>query len=79
VHGALARSRSLCLHVLGHRRRGVDLLIDAVEVILDLGRRNGAQSQAESQGPDVEFHRGQAIQDAVSEGSAVVKDWLFHH
>ena len=28
--------------------------------------------KAESQGPDVEFHRGQAIQDAVSKGSSAI-------
>jgi hypothetical protein len=80
MHSALPRTRSLRLHVLGQRRRGVDLLIDTVEVVLDLGWRDGTQPQAESQGPDVKFHRGQAVQDAVSKGSdAVARHTLFHH
>ncbi|MDF3015138.1 MAG: hypothetical protein K0R44_363 [Thermomicrobiales bacterium] len=45
---ALPRVRSLRLHVLGQRRRGVDLPLDMVEVILDLSWRDGAQPQAES-------------------------------
>lgn len=72
AHRALARVRSLRLRVLGHRRRGVDLLVDAVEVVLDLGRRDGAESQAESQGSNEEFHRGQAIQDTVSKSSSTI-------
>jgi hypothetical protein len=77
---ALPRARTLSLHLLGQRRRSVDLLIDAVEVVLDLSRCDGAQSQAESQRPDVEFHRGQAIQDAVSKASsATARGRLFHH
>src|SRR5215213_10851594 len=79
VHGALPRARSLRLHVLGQHRRGVDLLIDTIEVVLDLSRRESAQPQAESQRSNVEFHRGQAIQDSVSKSSiAIARDGLFH-
>jgi len=48
AHEALPRVRSLRLHVLGQRRRGVDLLLDVVEVVLDLSWCDGAQSQAKS-------------------------------
>jgi hypothetical protein len=76
---ALPRVRSLRLHVLGQGRRGVDLLIEVVEMVLNLSRRDGAQPQAESQGPDVEFHRGQAIQDTVSKSSSTIsEDGLLH-
>jgi hypothetical protein len=33
---------------MGQIRRGVDLLLDLVEMILDLGWRDGSHSQAES-------------------------------
>src|SRR5919106_6025135 len=80
AHYALPRTRSLRLHVPGQRSRGVDLLIDMVEVVLNLGWRDGTQPQAESQGPDAKFHRGQAIQDSVSKGgSAIARPRLFHH
>ena len=48
AHDALPRARSLRLQVMGQIRRGVDLLLDLVEMILDLGWRDGSQSQAES-------------------------------
>jgi hypothetical protein len=79
AHDALPRVRSLRLHVLGQCRRGVDLLLDQVEVTLDLSRRDGAQSQAESHCPNAQFRRGQTIQDAVSKGSRAIAGYeLFH-
>lgn len=80
AHDVLPRARSLRLHILGQRRRGVDLLLDVVEVVLNLGRRDDAQPQAEPHRPNVEFHRGQTIQDAVSKGGkAAAGHGLFHH
>src|SRR5688572_30458962 len=79
AHDVLARARSLRLHVLGQRRRGVDLLLDVVEVLLDLSWCDGTQPQAESHRANVEFHRGQTVQDAVSKGGKVIAGrGLFH-
>lgn len=76
---ALPRARPLRLHVLGQGRRGVDLLVKAVEVVLDLSRRDGAQLQAKAQRPNVQFHRRQTIQDAVSKDTKIIAGRrLFH-
>src|SRR5215217_2691378 len=48
AHDALPRTRSLRLHVLGQGRRGVDFLLDVVEVFLDLSRSHDVQPQKES-------------------------------
>src|SRR5687767_13778560 len=72
AHDTLPRGRSLRLHVLGQRCSVVNLLLDVFEVALDLLRRDGAQAQAESHRPNAELHRGEAIQDAVSNGSGTV-------
>jgi hypothetical protein len=79
AHDALPRARSLRLHVLGQRGRSVDFLLDVLEVGLDLRRRDGAQAQAEPHRPNAQFHRGEAIQDAVSNDSGTVSERrLFH-
>jgi hypothetical protein len=74
---ALPRTYSFRLHVVGQRCRCVDLVFDLNQVGLDFLRTEDGEPQPEAQQPDAEFHRREAIHDAVrTRGSAITRHRL---